>query len=390
MDKVQYNVIYNRKNRLLTDGTALIQIEAYLKGKKKYFSTGIYITPDNWDKKHRAIKNHPNKISLNKEIRDFVNSLENAELQRRQNGNPFTLEYLGEFVKGNSTDSFIDFCTREMDASNLRESSKIQHRTTISYLQNCKGAVTFEALTYELLSDFEKYLRDKSLHQNSIVKHFSILRRYVNLAIDKEYIEQNKYPFRKFKTKKAICKRDYLTPEEMELMENVRLPDEKKHLQTSLDLFMFSVYTGMRYGDVVALKPEHLTETNGAKNLNFQMQKTSDPIRIPISELHDGRALKLFAKYAGNGDTVFPYKANKYLNREIAELAKLANINKHVTFHVARHTQATYLLFKGVSITTVQKLMGHKNIATTQVYGKVMDMTVDNELKNISFSRKSE
>jgi Arm domain-containing DNA-binding protein len=100
MDKVIYNVVYNRKNRLLQNGKALIQIEAYLKGKKRYFSTKIYITPDQWDWKHRRIKNHSNQITLNKQVRDFVNELEEAELARRQSGNIFTLDYLSEFVKG--------------------------------------------------------------------------------------------------------------------------------------------------------------------------------------------------------------------------------------------------------------------------------------------------
>jgi site-specific recombinase XerD len=89
----------------------------------------------------------------------------------------------------------------------------------------------------------------------------------------------------------------------------------------------------------------------------------------------------------GKEITVFPYLGNTAVNNYLREICKLAEINKKVTFHVARHTQATYLLYKGVNITTVQKLLGHRRLETTQIYGKVMDMTIINELQNVSFSR---
>lgn len=389
MDKVLFNVVYNRKNRLLPNGTALIQIEAYLRGKKKYFSTNIYVTPDQWDRKHRTIKNHPNQISLNKQIKEFANGLENAEMQRRQSGKPFTLEYLTDFLKGNCNNSFVEFCKREAESGKLRNSTKAQHIATLTHLEKFKNVIQFEDLTYEFLADFEKYLRGLKLHQNTILKHFAVVRRYVNLAIDKDLFELNKYPFRKFRIKKTKSKRDFLTPEELERIENLRLPKDKTYLQPSLDKFLFAVYTGLRYGDVSALKPESLVLIDGKEWIIIDMQKTGEPVRIPVYLLFDGKALDIFYNYVGGEKTtVFTYQKNDTLNKHLRIIAELAEVKKLVTFHVARHTQATYLLYKGVNITTVQKLLGHRRLETTQIYGKIMDMTIVNELQNVSFSRQ--
>lgn len=222
MDKVLYNSVFNRKNSLLPNGTALIQIEAYMKGKKKYFSTKIYISPDQWDSKHRTIKAHPNQITLNKQIRDFINSLEDAEMKRRQSGKPFTLDYLSEFVNGNCSNSFTEFCNRELKNGKFSKNTTTEHQTTINYLEKFKKDVPFDGVTFEFLNDFERFLREKELHKNTIAKHFTIVRRYVNLAINKELFDLNKYPFRKFKLQRVKTYRAYLVPEELERLENLR------------------------------------------------------------------------------------------------------------------------------------------------------------------------
>jgi len=387
MDKVLFNTVFNRKNHFSENGTALIQIEAYLRGKKKYFSTKIYISPDQWDVKHRNIKNHPNQITLNKQIKEFANSLENAEMQRRQSGKPFTLDYLTEFVKGNCSNSFIEFCRRELGNSNLRNNTKNGHETTLSYLEVFKKDLHFEDVTFEFLNDFNQFLRGKNLHQNTIYKHFTVVRRYINLAIDKEHIELNKYPFRKFKLHKVKTKRDYLTPEELERIENLRLPKDKELYQMALDKYLFSCYTGLRFSDMAALKPDNLIMEDGKEWLILDMVKTAEQIRIPIYLPFYTKALDIFYNYVGKEITVFPEQPNKMVNQHLKAIATEAKINKKVTFHTARHTQATYLLYKGVSITTVQKLLGHKRLETTQIYGKVMDMTIINELQNVSFTR---
>lgn len=387
MDKVLYNSVFNRKNSLLPNGSALIQIEAYMRGKKKYFGTNIYITPEQWDRKHRTIKAHPNQITLNKQIRDFVTSLEDAEMKRRQSGKPFSLDYLSEFIKGNCSNSFTEFCNREVKTGKFSKATIKEHTTTIHYLETFKKDVQFDGITFEFLNDFERFLIKKELHKNTIAKHFTIVRRYVNLAINKDFLDLNKYPFRKFKIQRVKTYRDYLTPEELERLENFRLSAEMADYQTALDKYLFSCYTGLRYSDVTALKPGNLVLEDGKEWIVLTMQKTKDEIRLPIHLPVFSKALDIIYNYISGAETVFPYQQNETINTHLKAIATEAKINKRVTFHTARHTQATILLYKGVSITTVQKLLGHKRLETTQIYGKVMDMTIINELQNVSFSR---
>ena len=121
MEKVIYNLVFNRKKRLNAEGKALIQVEAYLNRQKKYFSTKIYVKPTQWDSKRKAVRNHPNMDELNQYIEDYITYLERIELDMVQSGRPFSLKYLrerGDFESVSS--SFVSFMKNEIDHSNLR------------------------------------------------------------------------------------------------------------------------------------------------------------------------------------------------------------------------------------------------------------------------------
>lgn len=388
MEKALYNVVYNRKKSLLSNGTALVQIEAYLRGRKKYFSTNIYITPDQWDKKHRKIRNHPNAIRLNKEIATFGTTLESVELERRNGGKSFTLDNLTDYLNGKLTNSFTKFMTMEVEQSQLARATKIGLQTTLKALQEYKHDILFTELNYEFLTDFERFLYSKELSVNTVNKYFRHIRKFVNLAINKDLFDLNKYPFRKFKAKTESTKREYLTPEEVERLEDLTLPEDKQHLKKVVDMFLFSCYTGLRFSDLTALTPESIVTEDGKQWIVIKMQKTKEMVRIPLYLLFDGKGVEIVKQHATDArKLIFDDFTNQYVNRCLKEIAVEAKINKPITFHTARHTQATYLLYKGASITTVQKLLGHKKLQTTQIYSKVMDMTIVSELEGISFSR---
>ncbi|MCL2598164.1 MAG: phage integrase SAM-like domain and Arm DNA-binding domain-containing protein, partial [Paludibacter sp.] len=193
MDATLFNVVYNRKKRLLSDGTALVQIEAYLNFKKKYFSTGIYLTPEQWDNKHRKVKNHPNAIKLNRKISDFVAKLQSVELDRRNAGKPFSLDILTEFIKGRFTNSFTEFMKNEIEADRTAApATRKGHIITLKTLQKFKKDIAFEELTFELLTGFERFLFDEKLHTNTVNKYFRHIRKFVNLAINKDLFELNR------------------------------------------------------------------------------------------------------------------------------------------------------------------------------------------------------
>lgn len=388
MEKALYNVVYNRKKRLLPNGTALVQVEAYMRGHKKYFSTNIYIAPDQWDNKHRKIRNHPNAIRLNKEISDFIARLEAVELERRNAGKSFSLDHLTDFLKGKLTSSFTKFMESEIAQEKLSRATKIGMQTTLKALQEFKRDILFADLNFELLQDFERFLYAKELSVNTVNKYFRHIRKFVNLAINKDLFELNKYPFRKFKAKSESTKREYLTPEEVEAIEGLQFPEDKRHLQKIADMYLFAVYSGLRFSDLTSLKRENIVVEDGKKWLVTKMQKTGEILRLPIYLLFDGKCVDLIDRYAADDrKLIFDDFTNQYVNRALKEIAAMAGITKPITFHTARHTQATYLLYKGVPVTTVQKLLGHKKLQTTQIYTKVMDRTIVSDLEAVSFSR---
>ena len=341
MNFVLFNAVYNRKKKLLPNGTALVQIEAYLNLRKKYFSTGIYITPEQWDNKRRKVKNHPNAIRLNNKISEFIAKLQGVELDRRNAGKPFSLEILSEFVRGRYTNSFIDFIQKEIESDHASaKNTRLGELTTLKVLQQFRSNITFDDLTFELLTEFESFLFNKGLSVNTVHKYFSHLRKFVNLAINKELLDLNRYPFRKFKSRTETTKREYLSPEELQAMENIVLPRKEKRLRKVLDMFLFSCYTGLRISDITALSKDEIQTVDGNIWIITTMKKTSEPIRIPLYLLFDGKPVKILERYMRpDRKYMFDDLPYKQVNNGVKELAEKAGITKKVTFHTARHNK---------------------------------------------------
>ena len=388
MEKVNFLAVFNRKNKPNKYGKAQIEVRAYLSGKRKYFPTAIYITPAQWDKKHSRIKaTAENGVQLQKQITDFMIKLERYELERRNAGKPFTLEYLTDCLQGKDFKYFTDFMKYEIDNDKTNaKATTIGKTTTYKAFKAFKENILFDEMNFELLKDFENYLIGKGLGANTRNKYFRHIRAFVNLAIDKEYLNLNKYPFRKFHAKTEQTTREFLSPEDTQSIENLKFTPENKHLEKVRDMFMFACYTGLRFSDINAVSKDCLTTQDGNLWLSLTMQKTTQNIKLPLYLLHNGKPIQLLEKYTQPDQKYFfDELTNQYTNRALKEIAVLAGVTKTVTFHTARHTTATFLLYKGVPITTVQKMLGHKKLQTTQIYSKVMDMTMINELSKVEF-----
>ena len=369
-------------------GKAQIEVCAYLNGKRKYFPTAIYVTPKDWDKKHNRIKAIAiNGVQLQRQITDFMTKLERYELERRNTGKPFTLEYLTECLNGKDFRYFTDFMKHEIDSDKTNsKATAINKTTTYKALKAFKENILFDEVNFELLKDFENHLISKGLGTNTRNKYLRHIRVFVNLAINKEYLDLNRYPFRKFAMKTEQTTREFLSPEDIQLIENLELTAENRRLEKVKDMFLFACYTGLRFSDITAVSKDSLITQDGNLWLSLTMQKTTQNIKLPLYLLHNGKPVQLIEKYRQpDRNYFFDELTNQHVNRALKEIAALAGIKKRVTFHTARHTTATFLLYKGVAITTVQKILGHKKIQTTQIYSKVMDMTMVNELAKVEF-----
>ncbi|KKB52976.1 hypothetical protein HMPREF1212_01138 [Parabacteroides sp. HGS0025] len=384
MEKVIYNLVFNRKKLLNSEGKALIQVEAYLNKQKKYFSTKVYIKPYQWDAKRKAVKNHPNMESLNQYLSDFVAELEQLELEIAQSNKEFSLNDLKEKPETGQI-SFSQFMQNEIKQSNLKPSTMKNHFSTLQVLSSYKAEVSFNDLSYNFLCDFEHYLLVNKYHRNTIAKHMKHLKRYINLAINKDLFDLHRYPFRKYKIKYMESKRSHLTPEELEQLESPNLKG-RRTLRRTLDMFLFSCYTGLRFSDIVSITRDNFHCIDDKIWLVYSSVKTDVNVRLPLFLLFEGKSLAIYERYRNSPWELFevPASANSNINKQLRRLAKMANIDKKVSFHTARHTNATLLLYNGANITTVQKLLGHKSVRTTEIYSNIMDMTVVRDLSSLS------
>lgn len=387
MDKIKYRLVYNRKKQLNKQGTALVQVEASLNQRKVYFKTNIYLRPEHWDKRTAQVCNHPQANDLNAMLFEFVLHLQRIELELWKRGVPATLSLLKDAMKKNRpvNVTFPVFAKEYVTHSDRRESTKENLYTTITVLQEFRPGLDFKDITYSFLKDFEVYLREKGNGINTVAKHLRQLRTLVNEAINQGYIHADAYPFRKFKIKQEKGRHEFLTPDELRKLENLEMSDKK--LRHVLDAFLFCCYIGLRYSDFCQLTPANFIRVNGKKWLHFKSIKTGIELRLPLHLLFEGKALSILDRY--NIAEFASLGSNSEVNKALSVIAGMARIKKHVTYHTARHTCATLLIHQGVPITTVQKLLGHTSVKTTEIYSEILSSTILRDLKAVKRKRNN-
>lgn len=385
MEKIRYRLVYNRKKHLNKQGTALVQVEASLNQRKIYFKTNIYIKPEHWDKRTSQVIGHPQANDLNSMLFEFVLYLQGIELALWKRGVPATLSLLKDAMKKNRpiNITFPIFAKEYVQHSNRRESTKENLFTTITVLQEFRPGLDFKDITYTFLKDFEVYLREKGNGINTVAKHLRQLRTLVNEAINQGYIHADAYPFRKFKIKQEKGRHEFLTPDELKKLENLEVHDLK--LRHVLDAFLFCCYVGLRFSDFCQLTPSNFIRVNGKRWLHFKSIKTGIELRLPLHLLFEGKALAILDRYC---ITEFAsLGGNSEVNKALSVITSMARIKKHVTYHTARHTCATLLIHQGVPITTVQRLLGHTSVKTTEIYSEILSSTIVRDLKAVKRKR---
>ena len=379
--------MYNRKKQLNKQGTALVQVEALLNQRKVYFRTNLYLKPEHWNSRNAQVDNHPQAHDLNSMLFEFVLHLQAIELSLWKRGIPVTLSLLKDAIKKDKpvNVTFPVFAKIYVQESDRKRSTKENLMTTITVLQEFRPGLDFKDITYTFLKEFEVHLKEKGNSVNTIAKHLRQLRTLVNEAINQGYIPSDAYPFRKYKIKQEKGRKEFLTPDELKRLENL---DVDKKLRHVLDAFLFCCYTGLRYSDFCQLTPENIIRVNGKRWLYFKSVKTDVEIRLPLHLLFEGKALAVLERY----DIVTDFAKigpNSEANKYLAQLAAFARIRKHITYHTARHTCATLLVHQGVPITTVQKLLGHASVRTTEVYSEVLSNTIIRDLKAVKRKKKT-
>jgi site-specific recombinase XerD len=234
-----------------------------------------------------------------------------------------------------------------------------------------------------LANDYEFYLKTvKNCAHNTTMKYIKNLKTIVFFAMKREWLDSN--PFANYRGKLERIDKQYLTEKELKAIEAKQFDNDR--LNEVRDVFIFCCYTGLAYSDVAKLSKQNIIiGINGGKQITIRRTKTNTLANIPLLD----KAAQLLEKYQSDEycicyDRLLPVKSNQKQNAYLKEIANICGCNKTLTTHMARHTFATLMLTKGVSIESVSSMLGHTNIKTTQIYGKIIEEKVVNEMNKIN------
>jgi len=222
----------------------------------------------------------------------------------------------------------------------------------------------------------------RAMSHNTVMKHIQRLRKMIRLAYHLEWLDKD--PFRRWKTTFEKTDREFLSENELANVANYEFAIER--LERVRDLFLFSCYTGISYTDLINLTSKNIWQGDDSKKwIVTNRQKTNTRVKVPLMP----PALDLIKKYEDHpltevSGTLFPPITNERANLYLKEIAEACGLTKNLTFHMARHTFATTVtLSNGMPIETVSKLLGHTKIATTQIYARVLDKKVEEDMSKL-------
>lgn len=240
--------------------------------------------------------------------------------------------------------------------------------------------IPFTALDESFIKKYDLHLRlDCHLAPGTIILLTTRLGTIIREAVSDGIITAN--PFAGYEPKRPARQQKYLTGEELERVMNTPLPKQK--LYHVRDLFLFSCFTGIPYGDMCRLTKEDLEVAgDGQLWIRTSRKKTKVAYEVPLLDV----PLYILDKYRDIAPErrLLPMYSNSELNSHLKKIAKLCGIDRRIVFHAGRHTYATEItLSQGVPLETVSKMLGHSRISTTQIYAKVTDEKIDTDTRTL-------
>lgn len=392
-------IFFTRKSRSNPDQLN-IYVRITINGKRSEISLKRVTSIENWDpNKGRSKGNSDNSRRLNMYLDEVYSKLLKCHKEllaedKIISSDSIKARFLGEDASSKTLRDLITYHNSNM-VFILKSGTMKNYYTTERYLylflkkRKRVHDIYLKQLNYGFIIDFENFLRNHKnsknqlmLGNNGVMKHLERFKKMVNLAIKLEWIHKN--PFNQFQLKFNKFDRQFLDEEELDKLENFELNSER--LQKIKDCFIFSCYTGLSYVDVKALTIDNIVKGIDKNHwISTKREKTDKPVKVPILP----KAMQILEKYMNiqksqNLEGILPMYSNQKTNAYLKEIGNLCGLNKNLTFHVARHTFATtVMLSNGVPIETVSKILGHTKLTTTQIYARVMETKISEDIGNL-------
>ncbi|RZJ91468.1 MAG: site-specific integrase [Chryseobacterium sp.] len=394
--------IYPRLDKSNKNGQVPIYLRLTKNRKSKYIALDVYINPKDWNEKTGKVRTGAKNAA---QINSFISSKE-AEAEaialEMETRSKFVTSYdIKSRIIGRPPADFFEFMERRIKAQS--------EELSIGTIRRFKGILVklkkfvkndklfFDEINVKLIRDFQQFLLEDLKNQNNTVhSNLKAIRKMICDAIDEELMPAGKNPFNKIKLKGQKTFREFLLDDELERMEILEL-EEGSILNHHRNLYVFSSYSGgIRISDLLMMRWKNF---NG-KHLYFQIRKSKEElsIKLPRKSLDILDFYRSYKQNVGGPDPesfIFPLiklkpdeidrlkvfnaisSATAFTNKSLRRLALLANIDKKISFHTARHSWAVRALQKGMRIEYVSKLMGHASVKHTEVYARILNVELD-------------
>ena len=389
-------LFYIKRAKVNNLGVCPIYTRVTVNAKRFEFSTNKSINPDKWSSEGSKVKGTSEEArTINSHLDYLKNQILQAEKKLIKKDICVSSENLKNELFGLSetkrmlvpifqdhNNKIKELVGKEYAPGTLeRYTTSLKH--TIEFIQwkyNISD-IDITKIDHAFITDYEFWLRSvRNCTNNTAVKYLKNFNKIIKLCLANDWLDKN--PFANYKSKVKEVERVYLTEEEIQSI--IEKDFKTERLSLVRDIFLFSCFTGLAYIDVKNLTKSHISDgIDGEKWIFTHRQKTESASKIPILPVTQ----MIIDKYENhpqstNENKLLPILSNQKMNAYLKEVAAICEINKELTFHIARHTFATTVtLTNGVPIESVSKMLGHKNLRTTQHYAKVLDRKVSEDMK---------
>ena len=387
---------YAKSTKANATGLFPIYVRLTVEGKRFEYSSKKFIEPSKWSNELSRMKGNSEEARSINSLLDFTKNQINEiqfellkdnitlnieEFKNRLLGTKIRERMLIPIFKEHNS-KIKDLLGIEYAPGTLeRYETSLKHTSNFLFWKYNITDINIDKIDHAFITDYEFYLRTvRKCANNTAVKYIKNFNKIIKLCLANDWLDKN--PFANYKSKVKEVERVYLSEEEIQSIINKDFKTER--LSLVRDIFLFSCFTGLAYIDVKNLTKSHISiGIDGDKWIFTHRQKTETASKIPILPV----AQMIINKYADhpqsvNEDKLLPILSNQKMNAYLKEIAGVCEIEKELTFHIARHTFATTVtLTNGVPIESVSKMLGHKNLRTTQHYAKVLDKKVSEDMK---------
>ena len=379
MKRKAVTVVFDRLNQVDEKGVGKVEIVVRLSITAKKNIQIATMTTKEWAKE----KNKPYILAEIERYQKIVDAMEtfgeemtvvNFNAHIGITGKAYQKKVKEEEDKEENTLSFLDFMRDNIATAKIRESTRSQKLVSLKALMEYGKIESFADVTVQNIREFDKWLRKDGIRSDVCINNYhKNLKLQTRKACQEGLIDKDPYELIKFPRGKCKERRP-LNETELKKMREMKLPEREARIR---DLFIFAAYTGLAFCDTQDFDFRTMTEQIGdLYYIDGSRLKTGTNFFTPILP----PAMEVLKKYNFKLPKISNQKANDILHMIEVRMG----LNKPVTFHVARHSFATLSLSHDIPIEKVARMLGHKDIKTTQIYAKVLKSTIANHASDLS------